>query len=93
MHTHARTHPPTHTHTHTHTCTHSPGPGSGKTRVVAARIAHLLSEGEPASRVLGIAFTNKAAGELRGRVEGLLGHWARGLTMTTFHALCAMLLG
>ncbi|KAI8469317.1 MAG: P-loop containing nucleoside triphosphate hydrolase protein [Monoraphidium minutum] len=71
------------------------GPGSGKTRVVAARVAHLLRCGVPPRAVLAIAFTNKAAGELKGRLLGLLGpgRGAAGLQVVTFHALCAAVLG
>jgi len=70
------------------------GPGSGKTRVVTARVAHLLRTGVPAWRILAIAFTNKAANELKRRLEGLLGKGACArLRVMTFHQLCASLLG
>jgi DNA helicase-2/ATP-dependent DNA helicase PcrA len=69
------------------------GAGSGKTRVIAHRIAHLVSTDIcPPDRVLAVTFTNKAAGEMRTRVETLLGVDCRKMWISTFHALCARLL-
>jgi len=70
------------------------GAGSGKTRVLAYRVAWLMRElGVPPSRILAVTFTNKAAGEMRGRVDRLLGSAVtRGMWIGTFHHLCSRVL-
>ena len=69
------------------------GAGSGKTRVLTHRIAHLVEEvGAEPSSILAITFTNKAASEMAERVNGLLGRHATGMWVMTFHAACARML-
>src|SRR5256714_4568762 len=69
------------------------GAGSGKTRVLTTRIAHLITQGGVAAqRIFAVTFTNKAAGEMRSRVAQLLGSDPGGLWIGTFHSLSARLL-
>jgi len=69
------------------------GAGSGKTRVLTHRIAHIIHDlGVSPYRILAITFTNKAAAEMRERLEALLGHSVRGMWVCTFHAMCVRIL-
>src|ERR1700675_4243966 len=64
------------------------GAGSGKTRVITAKIAHLIASGFPAKHIAAITFTNRAAKEMKERVEKLLANGdSEGLTVCTFHSL------
>jgi DNA helicase II / ATP-dependent DNA helicase PcrA len=69
------------------------GPGTGKTRTLAARIAHLVSENQvPPDRILALTFTNKAAGELQDRIQSVLPPGSPRVTAATFHGFCLAML-
>lgn len=68
------------------------GAGSGKTKVLTVRIAHLLAQGVNPYEILAITFTNKAAKEMKSRVEGLVGDIANRIWLSTFHSFCAKFL-
>lgn len=66
------------------------GPGSGKTRVITHRIAYMIESGIEPSRIVALTFTNKAAGEMRRRLESIVGH--NDVWLGTFHSFCVRLL-
>jgi len=69
------------------------GAGSGKTRVIVHRIAHLISRGVDPQSILGLTFTNKAAAEMRHRLESLIGaNVGKQVTLCTFHSFCMQVL-
>lgn len=68
------------------------GAGSGKTKVLTVRIAYLLAQGVNPYEILAITFTNKAAKEMKSRVEGFVGDVANRIWLSTFHSFCAKFL-
>ena len=69
------------------------GAGTGKTRVITARISHMISTGIPPENILAVTFTNKAANEMRERVKGMMPDGSgRKVVLGTFHAFCVRLL-
>ncbi len=69
------------------------GAGTGKTRVLTTRLAHILATGRAfPGEVLAVTFTNKAAGELRERLDQMIGRAADGVWLGTFHAIAARIL-
>ena len=79
--------------------THASGPllvvagaGSGKTRVLTSRIAWLVDEGHSPFELIAITFTNKAAAEMKDRVQGLIGSVAQKMWVSTFHSACVRIL-
>lgn len=68
------------------------GAGSGKTRVITHRVAYLIEQGIDPYHILAITFTNKAAGEVRERVDDMLGYGSESVWVSTFHSLCVRIL-
>ena len=68
------------------------GAGSGKTRVIVHRIAYLIQSGVNPNSILGLTFTNKAAGEMKKRVETLIGKAGKDVMLSTFHSFCMQVL-
>ena len=68
------------------------GAGSGKTRVITTRISRLIRDGVPPARILSVTFTNKAAKEMRERIQKMVGENAKFMWTGTFHSICSKML-
>src|SRR3954453_16213277 len=69
------------------------GAGTGKTRVITARVAYLIAQGVDPAEIAAVTFTNKAANEMRERLAGMIARdQAAKVTMSTFHSLCLRIL-
>ena len=68
------------------------GAGTGKTKTLTTKIAKLIADGYHPARILAVTFTNKAAQEMRERVEKLVGDTARDMWISTFHSTCVRIL-
>lgn len=68
------------------------GAGSGKTKVIINRIANIIQSGTPAYNILALTFTNKAANEMKSRLENLIDNQAAGIWIGTFHSICLKIL-
>ena len=68
------------------------GAGSGKTRTITHKIAHMCHIGIDPSSILAITFTNKAANEMKNRIKDLIGKTSKDITAKTFHSFCAQIL-
>ena len=68
------------------------GAGSGKTKVLTSKIAYLIEKGVKPWNILAITFTNKAANEMKSRVENLVGENVKDMWIGTFHSICVKIL-
>ena len=68
------------------------GEGSGKTRVLTYKVAYLMEQGLEPWRILALTFTNKAAGEMRERIDDMVGYGSESIWVATFHSTCVRIL-